>query len=56
MIGIVLTFIGGILDIKEDVNVGSLRITRRNFVQKHLWSDGTYVTLLAIASLLLKSQ
>lgn len=50
ILGIILTSIGGVLDItqKEDINIGNIHISK-----KHFWTDGTYLTVLAIALLLL---
>ncbi len=48
--GIIFTSIGGFIDMsgKNEVRIGSIHISKG-----HVWSDGTYVTLLAIALLLL---
>lgn len=48
VIGIIFTLIGGILDLsgKDD-----LKITKN-----HFWNDGTYVTILAVALLLLENK
>ena len=48
ILGIVFATIGGILDItgKDEFKIKSLTITK-----KHFWSDGEYLTLLAIALL-----
>lgn len=45
VLGIIFTSIGGILDIsgKDDLKIS----------KKHFWNDGTYVTILAVALLLL---
>jgi hypothetical protein len=45
VLGILFTSIGGILDMlgKEDVKIS----------KRHFWNDGTYVTVLAVALLLL---
>jgi hypothetical protein len=50
IVGIIFTSIGGILDITktEEITLGNIHISK-----KHFWTDGTYVTVLAIALLLL---
>ena len=48
ILGVIFTMIGGIIDMsgKKDITIS----------KNHLWNDGTYVTLLAIAILLLNKQ
>jgi uncharacterized membrane protein len=50
ILGIILTSIAGYMDVKEknEINVFSLHISK-----DHLFNDGTYVTVLAIALLML---
>lgn len=48
IVGVIFTGIGGMLDMtgKDELKIGRLRISK-----KHFWSDGEYLTLLAIALL-----
>lgn len=50
IIGMIFTGIGGFMDMtgRDKVNILSLKISKQ-----HLFSDGTYVTVLAIALLVL---
>lgn len=48
ILGIILTSIGGILDI---TNKNTIKISKN-----HFWNDGIYVTLLAIALLLISKK
>lgn len=48
VLGLIFTGIGGILDMtgKDDLKIS----------KKHFWNDGTYVTVLAVALLLLDKK
>lgn len=52
LLGLVLTSIAGYIDVtgKDEINIFSLKISK-----EHLFSDGTYVTVLAIAIIVLSS-
>lgn len=53
LLGFVLTSVAGYMDVtgKDEINLLSLKISKN-----HLFNDGTYVTVLAIAILLLSSS
>ena len=53
ILGMIFTGIGGFMDItgKDQVEIFSLKISKQ-----HLFSDGTYVTVLAISLLILSKN
>ena len=47
ILGVIFTSIGGVMDMLDKDRIN-------NISKRHFWNDGTYITVLAIALLLLQ--